>query len=453
MRRRMLTIALPLVAMLLMALMVPLLAAYASDRTQDQFVGRLGDVARFAVLAEDAIERDDVVGLESELRRYTEVYGGSVVVTDANREVVTSAGTDASGPRTETAITRALTGATTHPPQTAWPWHEEQMLIGSPVGRDAQVLGAVVVVAPTDGVRSDVLVRLLVLGGLGAATVLLTAFGVVLPAVGWVLRPVHALDVTAKRLTSGDMDARASETGPTELRDLAHSFNGMADSVQASQAQQRELVADAAHQLGNPLTALRLRVENLASEGVAPDDIEPVLEETDRLSATVESLLHLSQVGAATVTPTRVDVAEVVRHRCEMWAPVFERLTLDAPPTAPALATVEVLDTALDALLDNAAKFAPGSPVEVGVTPTGGPPFGRQVRVRVVDHGPGLHPDDLAKVGARFFRGRAHQNVQGTGLGLAIVRARLTECGGEVEVTGTPGGGLTVDLTLPGQYS
>ncbi|UUZ44197.1 HAMP domain-containing sensor histidine kinase [Janibacter limosus] len=297
------------------------------------------------------------------------------------------------------------------------------MLIGSPVGRDAQVLGAVVVVAPTDEVRSDVLVRLLVLGGLGAATLLLAACGVVVPAVGWVLRPVHALDVTAKRLSSGDMDARASETGPTELRDLAHTFNGMADSVQASRAQQRELVADAAHQLGNPLTALRLRVENLASEGVDRDDIEPVLEETDRLSATVESLLHLSRVGVATVTRTRVDVAAIVRHRCEMWAPVFDRLTVHAPPEAPALATVEVLDTALDALLDNAAKFAPGSPVEVTVTPAGGSPFVADVRVRVVDHGPGLHPDDPAKVGARFFRGRTHQNVQGTGLGLAIVRA------------------------------
>ncbi|UUZ44196.1 hypothetical protein LP422_16885 [Janibacter limosus] len=95
--------------------MVPLLAAYAADRTQDQFVGRLGDVARFSVLAEDAIEGDDVVALESELRRYTEVYGGSVVVTDANREVVTSAGADPAGPLTEAAVTRALTGAVTHP--------------------------------------------------------------------------------------------------------------------------------------------------------------------------------------------------------------------------------------------------------------------------------------------------------------------------------------------------
>lgn len=59
MRRRMLVIALPLLTMLLLALMVPLLFAYAADRTQDQFVGRLGDVARFAVLAEDAIELDE----------------------------------------------------------------------------------------------------------------------------------------------------------------------------------------------------------------------------------------------------------------------------------------------------------------------------------------------------------------------------------------------------------
>lgn len=441
-------IALPLVTMLLLALMVPLLAAYAADRTQDQFVGRLGDVSRFAVLAEDAIESDDVGALESELRRYTEVYGGSVVVTDANRDVVTSSGRDPAGGHTDAAVTRALTGATAQPPATAWPWQEDRMLIGSPVGRDAQVLGAVVVVAPTDGVRDDVALRLAVLGSLALATVLLTAYGVVVPLVGWVLRPVHALDVTAKRLTSGDMAARASETGPTELRDLARSFNGMADSVEASQAQQRELVADAAHQLGNPLTALRLRVENLASEGVDLDALEPVLDETDRLSATVESLLHLSQVGAATVTPTRIDVTTVVRHRCEMWAPVFGDLRVEAPDAVRALASTEVLDLALDALLDNAAKFAPGSPVRVTVARAAGPDPD-EVRVSVADEGVGLHPDDMARVGARFFRGRAHQNLPGTGLGLAIVRARLADYDGTVRVSGRAGGGLVVTLSLP----
>lgn len=444
MRRRILVIALPLVTMLLLALMVPLLAAHASDRTQDQFVGRLGDVSRFAVLAEDAIETDETLSLKSELQRYTSVYGGAVLVVDANREVVVSAGDPDSEQLADAAIDRALTGATAQPPDTAWPWRTEQMLVGSPVGRDAQVLGAVVVVAPTDTVREDVTMRLTLMGGVALATLLLTAYGIIVPLVGWVLRPVHALDRTATRLSSGDMAARASLTGPTELRDLSRSFNDMADSVEASQAQQRELVADAAHQLGNPLTALRLRVEGLTSAGVDHDEIEPVLDETDRLSATVESLLHLSRVGASRVRPELTDVAAQVRERCRMWAPVFDRLALEGPDVVTAMAPPGVVDLALDALLDNAAKFAPGSPIEVRVAP-----FAREVRIRVVDHGPGLHPDDLAKVGARFFRGRAHQNVPGTGLGLAIVHARLTEYGGDVEVTGTEGGGLSVTLVLP----
>lgn len=451
MRRRLLIISLPLVAVLLLALMVPLLAAYASDRTQDQFVGHLGDVSRFSVLAEDAIESGDPTALEGELTRYTEVYGGSIIVTDANREVVASAGNAPGRPSTTPAVTRALTGAGAQPPETAWPWSGEWMLIGSPVGRDAQVLGAVVVSTPTESVRDDVAVGLGVLALLALATVLLTAYGIVQPLVGWVLRPVHALDRTAKELSSGDLGARASETGPTELRHLARSFNSMADSVEASQAQQRELVADAAHQLGNPLTALRLRAENLASSGVAHEEIEPVLEETDRLSSTVESLLRLSQVGAARVVPEALDVAALVRHRCEMWSPAFADLAVRSPESVRAMATPEVIDTALDALLDNAAKFAPGSPVRVTVTPA--PATSRasasEVHISVVDGGPGLHPDDVAKVGSRFFRGRTHQNVPGTGLGLAIVRARLADCGGWIEVDSPEEGGLSVTFGLP----
>lgn len=447
----MLIISLPLVGMLLLALMVPLLAAYAAERTQDQFVGRLGDVSRFSVLAEDAIESDETRTLESELERYTEVYGGTVLVTDANREVVARAGEEPDEGRTDAVMTRALTGSVAQPPDTAWPWNQEGMLIGSPVGRDAQVLGAVVVVAPTESVRDDVALGLGALSVVGLATVLLTAYGIVLPLVGWVLRPVHALDRTAKELSAGDLGARASETGPTELQDLARSFNDMADSVETAQAQQRELVADAAHQLGNPLTALRLRAENLAAGGTPLDDIEPVLEETDRLSATVESLLHLSQVGAVQVVPEPLDVAALVRHRCEMWAPVFAELAVTAPGSVTALTTPGTIDTALDSLLDNAAKFAPASPVRVTVTRAPAPGAGRspQVHVSVVDEGPGLHPDDVAKVGSRFFRGRAHQNVPGTGLGLAIVRARLADAGGAVEVTSPEGGGLAVTLVLP----
>ena len=116
------------------------------------------------------------------------------------------------------------------------------------------------------------------------------------------------------------------------------------------------------------------------------------------------------------------------------------------PATSTARGTPDLVDVTLDALLDNAAKFAPGSPVAVTARTT----TGAEVVLSVRDHGPGLHPDDAAKVGARFFRGREHQNVPGTGLGLAIVVARVDDVGGSLAVTAPDGGGLQVEVRLPG---
>ena len=205
------------------------------------------------------------------------------------------------------------------------------MTLGTPVGRDAEVLGAVVMVAPTDPVQDAVAGWLtwLVLGGV--AVLGLTVFGVVVPFVGWVMRPVHDLDAAARRLATGDLGSRAHELGPPELRELGRSFNSMADSVETSQRQQRDLVADAAHQLGNPLTALRLRIENLGQPGTDPERVGAALEEADRLDRLVSALLDLSQVGAVAVTPEPRDVAEEVRGRCAMWEPVFSSLEVDVP--------------------------------------------------------------------------------------------------------------------------
>lgn len=443
MRRRLLVVAVSLVSVVLVALMAPLIITFAGDRTQDLFVSRLSDVTRFAVLAEDALEGGGTDALTTDLERYVDVYGGSVLVLNANREVVARSG-EADIPQGAdlSVLDEALAGSPSQSPPTAWPWRDDSILIGSPVGRDAQVLGAVLMVAPTQGVHDSVGTWLVWLVLAGLATLGLTAYGVVVPFVGWTLRPVRDLDSTARRLALGDMTSRAHQAGPPELRDLAESFNLMADNVEISQRQQRDLVADAAHQLGNPLTALRLRVEHLGSLG-AELEAELALEETDRLRRVVESLLELSQVGAHLERIVPVDVALAVRHRCDLWAPMFERLDVRASGSALAGATEDIVDVVLDALLDNASKFADGCRVEVSVHQVDG------VMLRVRDHGPGLHPEDVVNVGERFFRGRQHQNVPGTGLGLAIVRARMVDIGGSMDARLADGGGLQVDARFP----
>jgi signal transduction histidine kinase len=446
-RRRLLVLWVTLVGIVLLALMVPLISTYASDRTQDLFVDRLADVTRFAVVAEDALEGGPTEGLATDLGRYAEVYGGSVLVARANRQIVVRSGPepDPHDARVPDMIEDALAGRSSPPPDTAWPWTDDYLVIGSPVGRDAQVLGAVVMVVPTSSVQDSVAAWLRWLVVLGLATLLLTVFGVVVPFVGWVMRPVHDLSLAAKRLAAGDLGSRAHHLGPPELRELASTFNAMAVNVETSQRQQRDLVADAAHQLGNPLVSLRLRLENLGSSGVDADQVQTVLEETDRLNDIVVSLLDLSQVGASTAEVVTVDVAAQVRHRCEMWAPVFgDGLTVDAPVSAQALATPDLVDVVLDALLDNAGKFAPGAPVCVTLQSRLD-----RLLLSVRDGGAGLHPEDVPKVGSRFFRGRQHQNVPGTGLGLAIIRARVEDVGGSMAVRPAAGGGLEVEVSFP----
>jgi signal transduction histidine kinase len=129
-----------------------------------------------------------------------------------------------------------------------------------------------------------------------------------------------------------------------------------------------------------------------------------------------------------------------------MWSPMFGSLRVHAPTSAPASATNEIVDVVLDALLDNAAKFAAGSPVDVAVAMSDD----GSVRLSVRDHGPGLDAEDIEKVGARFFRGRRHQNVPGTGLGLAIVRARVVDIGGTFAVVPAAGRGLQVETRFRG---
>lgn len=449
MRRRLLVVSSILISALLLALMLPLLSAYAADRTEDLFSKRLADVTRFSVLASPALEGGDFESLESDLTRYEEVHGAAVVVVDANGDQIAASESDI-GLDTSAevgALTRALSGTGTPPPRTAWPWRDEPLIIASPVGRDAQILGAVVMIAPTDSVRDDVTVRLAWFGLAALVVVTAVAGAVALPLVGWVIRPVRDLDEAAQRFGSGDLSTRVpASVGPPELRHLASSFNSMADSVAMSQSQQRDLVADASHQLGNPLTALRLRIELLGS-GATPDQEQPIdeaLEEADRLSGIVESLIELTRVGAHDPDPQPADVAEQVRHRCELWAPLYDgRLEVVTPEVAWARTTPGLIDLILDALLDNAAKFAPDSQVDVDLAA-----LDHSWRLVVRDHGAGVDAGDVAKLGSRFFRGRAHQNVAGSGLGLAIVQARIIALGGEFEVAAADPG-LRVGVTFP----
>ncbi|KAB1139597.1 HAMP domain-containing histidine kinase [Streptomyces luteolifulvus] len=466
MRRRLLVIVFALVAGLIVALSVPLVRATAERSVQTSFIGRVEDGAWFADMAATALESGRTGRLEAAADRYTALYDSRVAVVDADSEiVVASRPLDLKEPQVRSALLRALADRPAQQPSVVWPWDDRPFVLAEPVKRDGRVLGAVLIVSPTDRARSQVTDHLTLVGLGSLAALAAVVIAVATPVVRWVLRPVHELDRATHEVALGRLKTRVSErAGAPELRRLANSFNVMADSMHASQEQQRAFVAQASHQLRNPLTALRLRVENLEEFVNDPRGLHELhfaVEEADRFGEILDGLLRMARAEASEAERRPVDVSAVVVHRVDAWRTAYEaegvRLTLTVPDGVRALSLPDCLDHALDTLLDNALKFGDGTPVDVSVTrPPGGDGAGAQrgqddgvVEVTVRDGGSGLTAEELARAGGRFWRSTRHQNVRGTGLGLALTRMVVEAGGGELRLAAAEPHGLAATLRLP----
>jgi signal transduction histidine kinase len=310
----------------------------------------------------------------------------------------------------------------------------------------------VVTDSPTGALRSRILHGwLLLAAGELAAMAIAVLLAVRLTA--WVLRPVATLDRVTHDIATGRMKSRVQPSGgPPELRRLVRSFNEMADNVEAVLEQQRAFVADASHQLRNPLSALLLRIELLGLE--LPDghtEAESVKEEGQRLAQVLDDLLGLAVAESSGSHLAVIDIAELARTRADAWRPSGERSRVSvefgepAHPDATGWADAIALSSALDAVIDNAIKFTPeGSSVTVRVAVDD-----EQVAVAVADSGPGLTDDELDRIGDRFWRSARHQNVQGSGLGLSIARALLSQGGGSIGFGRREPHGLEVRLAVP----
>ncbi|MEV6317651.1 HAMP domain-containing sensor histidine kinase [Streptomyces sp. NPDC051776] len=463
MRTRLLPLLIVLLAGVLLALGFPLAASLAAAEQERVVVDRIDDMARFAALAQFVTARPEarvpedeggrLVTLRAELDRYHDLYGIRSGVYYRDRSAMAQAPEGWSVPgqgEGDQAFMEALAGRRSHDPQQVWPWQEGRLAVASPVVRDGDVVAVVVTESPTGQMRSRILHGWLLIGA-GEFAAMLVAVGAAFRLTGWVLRPVRILDAATHDIATGRMKSRvAAGSGPPELRRLARSFNEMADNVEDVLEQQRAFVADASHQLRNPLSALLLRIELLALE--LPDgneEIRSVQTEGKRLANVLDDLLDLALAEHAAADLKLTDVAEVAEERVGAWRPIADRervtLTYDGPVGATAWADPVALSSALDAVVDNALKFTPqGETVRVGVEHDGD-----TVRIVVADGGPGLNEEELARIGDRFWRSSRHQNVSGSGLGLSITRALLAAGGASIAYAGNEPKGLRVTITVP----
>jgi len=434
------------------ALAVPLALSLADRRTAALTAER---GRQLAALADSAAMPD--VPLQRLIDRYFEVYDEGVVVVDADGRTLAARGLGDSDLAVTTAANRALADAPATPWTRILPWDRHTELAAAGVRRDGELVGAVVMAVDTSAAARSVAIGWMwVAAGCLALVGLAALIGRALTR--WVLRPLDGLERAVAEMTEGVSGPPADVAGPPELRHFTSAFNTMAQVVRASLDRQRRLVADASHQLRNPLAAVRLRADSLDDFviGAGRSTYGSMTAELDRLENLLQQLLRLARaeevsnsrrVGlTSTAESTALD--DVIVERMAFWKPVadgqHQRLLHRAshPGLTVQLARHDA-EQLLDVAVDNALRYAgPDTTVTVSTVQTGD-----VVELTVSDDGPGLPDEDLSRAAARFWRGR--DDGAGTGLGLAIAGEIAAGHGGSISVEQAPEGGLLVRFRMP----
>jgi signal transduction histidine kinase len=411
---------------------------------------------QLAALADAAATPDAPV--QRLVDRYYDVYGEGLLIIDSDGQTIASHGLDMSDPGAAAASTRALVDA----PAPQWtsikPWDQHERLATAGVRREGELVGAVVVAVDVAAAARDVRTGWLWVAA-GCIGLLVLARMVGQALIRWVLRPLEGLERAVAEMTEGIAGPPAVVSGPPELRHFTSAFNTMAQVVRASLDRQRRLVADASHQMRNPLAAVRLRADTLedyVAEAGWPT-YASMTAELDRFENLLQQLLRLARaeqvsgsrlVGITTTATESTDLKDVIDERVAYWEPILDgegqqlHYRSDHPGLAVQLPRHDV-EQLVDVALENALRYAgQGTTVTVSTEQTGD-----TVDLVISDNGTGLPDDDLLSAATRFWRGRV--DGTGTGLGLAIAAEIVAGHGGTIGVERAPEGGLLVRYRLP----
>ena len=262
------------------------------------------------------------------------------------------------------------------------------------------------------------------------------------------LAPLRRLTDGVKARDEQSLQALPAEGLPDEVAPLVGALNGLLQRLGASIGAQRAFVADAAHELRSPLTALKLQMQLLQrapDEAARQEATRALTAGIDRAARLVEQLLTLARAepGARATAQAPVDLSELVREAVAETVPFANsrgtRIELFADAPAMLQGDAAALRALARNLADNALRYAPaGSRVELRVRLDAGVPT-----LQVDDAGPGIAAADRERVFDRFYR-HAAGDEPGTGLGLAIVRSVAQQHGASVTLGDSPLGGLRV---------
>jgi two-component system sensor histidine kinase MprB len=308
--------------------------------------------------------------------------------------------------------------------------------------------GAVLAALPLTTVDHALSHELLLLAITAAAGIALAALlGVFVARAA--LRPIARFTLQTEAIAASperiETD-RLQVSGRDELARLAHTFNDTLDALESSVTAQRNLVADASHELRTPIATIRANLQLMRDEALlSPADRDAlrrdVIEELDELTSLVSDVVELARGAKPSGEPADIRLDEVAAAAVERTRRRAPQLTVTAQ-LEPTLVRGEGdrIARAVANLLDNAMKWSPpGGVIEVAL---------HDGELTVRDHGPGFEAEDLPFVFDRFHRARAARAKPGSGLGLAIVRQAAEAHGGAVTAANAPAGGALMTISF-----
>lgn len=266
-----------------------------------------------------------------------------------------------------------------------------------------------------------------------------------------VFTPLGELIDAAGRVEAGDYSARVRARGPRELRLLGRAFNDMAQRLEITEQQRRELMAELSHELRTPVSVIQGNLEALL-DGVYPADeqhLNPVLDEVHLLSRLIDDLRTLSEAETGTLAlhrePTDLgvlvgEVAASYRPQAEAQGVMLELATDEDPPLLQ-VDPVRIREV-LENLLNNALRHA----ADRGRITLRAASIDGYAQLTVADDGAGVAPEDLPHIFERFYKG---DGSAGSGLGLTIAKDLVEAHGGTISAESQPGHGTTVRVRLP----
>lgn len=310
--------------------------------------------------------------------------------------------------------------------------HGQAMLLSAQLGDGRWLNGRLPVPAPPPLITPELAVGtlLLYLIVLAAALVIAT----------WIARPLRRLTSAAEAFRGSNAPVVVEPVGPSDLRDAIGAFNAMNARIVEQLEEKDRTLGAIGHDLRTPLTSLRIRAETVEPAAEA----ERMIATIEEMTATLEDILVLARSGRSREPVERTDVTALVSALADDYRRQGREIALTAAGSHVLEIQPNLLRRAIRNLIDNAFKYGGSAEIAVSGDPA-------EVRISVLDRGPGLPPEEIVRVTGAFYRAEPSRNREtgGAGLGLAIADAVVKGHGGILTFANRDGGGLAATITLP----